>query len=141
MEVVADEVDEDSETMTLTLTNPVGARIADGTATGTIENTGHIPQAWIARFGRTVADQVLDAVDARLRAARTTGASVSLGGQTIGGAAPRAAPRADGQAIGASGANAAGTPAGEAASGSKAAFPLGAAADAEETARLKVLSD
>ena len=67
VEVVADEVDEDSETMTLTLTNPVGARIADGTATGTITNTGHIPQAWIARFGRTVADQVLDAVDARLQ--------------------------------------------------------------------------
>ena len=31
--------------MTLTLTNPVGARIADGEATGTIENTGPIPQA------------------------------------------------------------------------------------------------
>ena len=77
VEVLADEVDEGSETMTLTLSNPSGARIADGEAIGTIENSGHIPQAWIARFGRTVADQVLDAVDARLRAARTAGASVT----------------------------------------------------------------
>ncbi len=143
VEVVADEVDEDSETMTLTLTNPVGARIADGTATGTITNTGHIPQAWIARFGRTVADQVLDAVDARLRAARTAGASVSLGGQRIGGAAPKVDGQANGQAVAAAGPDSAGTSAGKAGPGpgSKPASLFGAAADAGETARLKALSD
>ena len=143
VEVVADEVDEDSETMTLTLTNPVGARIADGTATGTITNTGHIPQAWIARFGRTVADQVLDAVDARLRAARTAGASVSLGGQRIGGAAPKVDGQANGQAVAAAGPDSAGTSAGKAGPGpdSKPASAFGAAADAGETARLKALSD
>ncbi len=137
--VLADEHDEDSETMTLTLTNPVGARIADGEATGTIENTGPIPQAWTARFGRTVADQVLDAVDARLRAARAAGVSVSLGGQRLGGSAPRA----HGQAAPADGPNAAGTSAGEPGPGpdSKPASAFGAAADAGETARLKALSD
>ena len=135
--VLADQHDEGSETMTLTLTNPVGARIADGEATGTIENTGPIPQAWTARFGRTVADQVLDAVDARLRAARAAGVSVSLGGQRLGGAAPRA----HGQAAAADGPNAAGTSAGEPGPGSKPASLFGAAADAGETARLKALSD
>ena len=141
VEVLADEVDEGSETMTLTLANASGARIADGEATGTIENTGHIPKAWITRFGRTVADQVLDAVDARLRAARTAGASVSLAGQRIGGAAPQAASQTIGQANGMSGANAAGTPGGTAGPGSKPASLLGAAAEGEEAARLRTLSD
>ena len=35
-----------------------------------IPNTGPIPQAWIARFGRTVADQVLEAVQSRMTNAR-----------------------------------------------------------------------
>ena len=113
VDVLADEVDEDSETLTLTLTNPVGARIADGTATGTIENTGDIPKAWIGRFGRTVADQVLDAVDVRLRAARTGEVSISLAGQQIGGAGPETKPTS----------------------------PLGVVvADSEETAQLRALS-
>ena len=122
VDVLADEVDEDSETLTLTLTNPVGARIADGTATGTIENTGDIPKAWIGRFGRTVADQVLDAVDVRLRAARTDGVSIRLAGQQIGGA------------------ESAGTPAGEAGLETKPTSLGVAAADSEETARLRALS-
>ena len=139
VEVLADEVDEEAETMTLTLTNPAGARIADGAATGTIENTGAIPQAWIARFGRTVADQVLDAVDARLRAARTGGVSVSVAGQRFGGAAPRA----DGRAIGAPGPSSSATPGATADPGSvpNSAFPLGAAADAGEMVRLQALGD
>ena len=59
-------------------------RIGDGTATGTIVNEDPMPQAWIARFGRTLAEQVLDAVEGRMRAPRTAGAEVSLGGQRIG---------------------------------------------------------
>ena len=62
-----DSHDEGSETLTLTLSNASGAYLADGTATGTITNNDPIPKAWIARFGRTVADHVLDAVDERLR--------------------------------------------------------------------------
>ena len=81
--VLDDAHDEDSETMTLTLSNPVGARIADGTATGTIENTGPIPKAWIARFGRTVADQVLDAVGERMRGGSAASTRMTLGGREV----------------------------------------------------------
>ena len=89
VEVLDDDIDEGSETLTLTLTltNPVGARIADGTATGTIENSDPMPKAWIARFGRTVAEQVMGAVENRLEAARRPGVEVSLAGERIGGVA------------------------------------------------------
>ena len=60
--------------------------IANAEATGTITNSDHIPQAWLARFGRTVADQVIDAVDGRLGAARRPGVEATLAGQSIGGA-------------------------------------------------------
>ena len=83
--VLADEHDEDSETLTLKLTNPVGARIADGEAVGTIHNNGAIPKAWIARFGRTVAEQVLVAVEGRMRATPAPGVEVALAGERIGG--------------------------------------------------------
>ena len=82
--VLNDDHDEGSETLTLTLSSPFGAQIADGTATGTIVNTDPMPQAWLARFGRTVADQVLDAVEGRMAAARTAGTEVSLAGQQVG---------------------------------------------------------
>ena len=82
VEILDDLHDDGGETMTLTLTNPVGARIADGAATGTIENTGHIPKAWLARFGRTVADQVLDAVDERMRGGSAS-TRMTLGGREV----------------------------------------------------------
>ena len=85
--VLADEHDEDSETLTLRLANPVGARIADGEAVGTIRNNGAIPKAWIARFGRTVAEQVLVAVEGRMRATPAPGVEVALAGERIGGQA------------------------------------------------------
>ena len=75
--------DEGEETLTLTLSNATGAVIADGVATGTIENTDHMPQAWLARFGRTVTDQVLEAVEARLNAPRVEGARATLAGQAL----------------------------------------------------------
>ena len=82
VEILDDLHDDGGETMTLTLTNPVGARIADGAATGTITNTGHIPQAWLARFGRTVADQVLDAVGERMRGGSAS-TRMTLGGREV----------------------------------------------------------
>ena len=51
--VVKDSHDEGSESMTLTLYRASGASIGDDVATGTIVNTGPMPQAWIAQFGRT----------------------------------------------------------------------------------------
>ena len=82
--IVDDSHDDDGETFTLTLSNPSGAVIDDGTATGTIRNNDAMPRAWIARFGRTVAEQVIEAVESRMRASRTPGAEVSLGGERIG---------------------------------------------------------
>ena len=54
-------------------------------AYATIDNSGSIPQAWIARFGRTVAGQVIEAVEGRMRAAPAPGAEVALAGERIGG--------------------------------------------------------
>ena len=77
--------DEGSETLTLTLSNASGAVIkSDGaTATGTITNDDPIPQAWISRFGRTVAHQVLDAVDARMDSQPAPGLAMTLADQPV----------------------------------------------------------
>ena len=85
--VINDEHDDDGETLSLSLSQPFGATLADGTATGTIVNTDPMPQAWIARFGRTVAEQVLEAVESRMQAPRTAGVEVSLGERQVGGVA------------------------------------------------------
>ena len=86
VQVLDDDLDEWRETMKLWLSHPnvPEARISSWPATGTIDNTDRMPTAWIARFGRTVADQVLDAVDARMRAKPATGVEARLAGQRIG---------------------------------------------------------
>ena len=84
--VLDDVVDEGEETFTLRLSAASGAVIADGEATGTIVNSDPLSKAWMARFGRSVATHVLDAVGERLQG----GASqtwVRLGGYRIGGGA------------------------------------------------------
>ena len=63
--------------------------ISRGEATGTITNSDPIPAAWLARFGRTVADQVIDAVEGRMEAARAPGREVSLAGQRVGASGAR----------------------------------------------------
>ena len=84
--VLNDAVDEGSETLTLALSAPFGATLADGEATGTIVNTGPIPQAWITRFGRTVALQAVDAIGERLTGTNdSAGAHVVVGGVELGG--------------------------------------------------------
>ena len=81
--VLDDAHDEGSETLTLTLSNATGAYIEDGTATGTIKNTDHMPKAWLARFGRTVAEQVLDAVGARIEGRSPASTQLTLGGHQV----------------------------------------------------------
>ena len=54
-------------------------------ATGAPRITG---TAWMARFGRTVADQVLGSVEGRMSAPQTPGTEISLAGQRIGSADP-----------------------------------------------------
>ena len=90
--VLDDDIDEGSETMTLSLSNPSsGVALGDAEAVGTIGNTDLMPQAWLARFGRTVADRVIDAVTARLETAPTPGSEVRLAGQALGaGGSPEA---------------------------------------------------
>ena len=78
-----DAIDEGRETFTLRLSNAQGAHIEDGEATGTIVNTDNMPKAWTARFGRTVAVHVVDAVEGRLQGA--TDSWLQLGGHRLGG--------------------------------------------------------
>ena len=80
--VLNDAIDDGIETMTLTLSNASNARIADGSATGTIENSDPLQQAWIARFGRTVASDVVDGITDRLSTARS-GSEVRIAGVTL----------------------------------------------------------
>ena len=87
--VLDDSEDEGEETLTLTLSNAVGARIADGEATGTIRNTDAMPKAWLGRFGRTVTEQVLEAVEGRLAASRAPGVEVTVAGARMGGSGAR----------------------------------------------------
>ena len=90
--VLDDAHDEGSETLTLTLSNASGAHIEDGSATGTINNTDHMPLAWMVRFGRTVGSQVVDALGQRLDGA--TASHVTVGGIPLTGA-PGAVPEAE----------------------------------------------
>ena len=77
-----DAIDDGGETMTVTLSNAANARIADGTATGTIENSDPLQQAWIARFGRTVAADVVDGITERLES-RGAHSEVRIAGRTL----------------------------------------------------------
>ena len=79
--VLDDARDEGEETLTLRLRNAVGARIADAEATGTIENDDRMPAAWLARFGRTVAAQTVEAMGERFASA--PGSRVSVGGVSL----------------------------------------------------------
>ena len=83
VQVLNDAINEGDETMTMTLSNPTGARIGNATATGTIENTDPMPKAWLARFGRTAATHVVDALEARLQGGPAQ-SYVRLGGHRIG---------------------------------------------------------
>ena len=82
--VLDDGHDEGKETFTLNLSNARGARILDGEARGMIRDSDRMPQAWLARFGRTIAEQVVTGVESRLKAPRKAGVEVVLGGQTVG---------------------------------------------------------
>ena len=59
------------------------AGIADGVAVGTIENDDPLPAAYLARFGRTVAEQALDGIAGRMSASRTPGMQGTVAGQSL----------------------------------------------------------
>ena len=85
--VLEDAHDEGAETLTLKLSSPFGAQLSDAQAVGTIINTDPLPKAWLARFGRTVANHVVEAVRGRMSSA--PGHSRRL---TLGGADPKEPP-------------------------------------------------
>ena len=103
-----DSHDEGAETFEVVLSNARGAVIGDGVAVGTIVNDDPMPAAFLARFGRTVAEQALDGIAGRMAAPRTAGMQGAIAGQAVGfgptdsgqpaaGATPGAAP-ANGEA-------------------------------------------
>ncbi len=107
--VLDDSHDEEPETFEVVLSDARGAAIGDGVAVGTIVNDDPMPAAWLARFGRTVAEQALDGIAGRMSADRTPGMQGSIAGQALSfdpaandnpgsrGAAPGHAP--DGAAV------------------------------------------
>ena len=91
--VLDDAHDEGTETLTLTLSNARGALLDDATATGRIINTDPMPAAWLARFGRTGATQVLGLLDARFDEARAPASQLTLGGRPVNLSGLRGAPQ------------------------------------------------
>ena len=82
--VYNDNHDEDPETFEVALSNPTGGTaIGDGVAVGTIVNDDPMPAAWLARFGRTAAEQALDGIAGRIAASRTAGMQGSIAGQAL----------------------------------------------------------
>ncbi len=86
--IADDNHDEDAETFELVLSAADGARIGDGVAVGTIVNDDPMPAAWLARFGRTVAEQALDGIAGRMSAPRTPGMQGAIAGQALSFGAP-----------------------------------------------------
>ena len=89
--IVDDSVPDSGETVVATISN---ARLCDNasrgivlsraSATGTIQNDDPMLRAWLARFGRTVAEQTVDAVESRIRAVPRPGVDLTVAGQRIG---------------------------------------------------------
>ena len=98
--VLDDAVDEAEERFGLRLSNPVNAVLGDAEAVGTIvAGRDGLPKAWLARFGRTAAGHVLDAVGERLRSTRgTVRAEIAANGLEVTVAGRRLGPTLDGAA-------------------------------------------
>ena len=81
--ILDDAHDEGKERFTLLLSNPSGARIADGKATGTIRNEDPLQRDWLARFGRAAASDAIAAVTARFETPRGAGSHLTFAGQRL----------------------------------------------------------
>ncbi len=57
--------------------------LGEARGTVTIENSDPLPGAWLARFGRAVAEQALDGITARMAADRTPGMQGTIAGQSL----------------------------------------------------------
>ena len=75
--------DEGEETFEVVLSRAEGAVITDAVGVGTITNSDPLPAAYLARFGRTVAEQALKGIAGRLSAPRTPGVQGTLAGRAL----------------------------------------------------------
>ena len=79
--ILDDDIDEDDEQFTVKIeAYRDGATSSNSTATGTITNSDPMPRAWAVRFGRTVAEQVLSAIESRMETPSAPGMTVNLSG-------------------------------------------------------------
>ncbi len=86
MELIDDVLDEGDEQFLLNLSEPVNVRLAAEvvSAVGTIkDDDAAVTVAWLARFGRTVTQQVLEAVGERTQGGSALGSQVSLAGHRV----------------------------------------------------------
>ena len=89
-----DSHDDGGETFEVYVSWSDGVPIADGVGVGTITNADPLPAAYLARFGRTVAEAALDGIAGRMAAPRTPGMQGSIAGQALG-----FGPTASGEAV------------------------------------------
>ena len=94
--ILDDTIDDGGETVEVRISDAESCDDASKTiaigraeATGTIVNSDPIPAAWLGRFGRSVADQVIDAVEVRMGAAGAPGAEANLAGRRLGASGAR----------------------------------------------------
>ena len=86
-----DHHDEDPETFEAVLSNATnGAVIGDGVGIGTITNSDLMPAAWLGRFGRTVSQQVVAALQGRFAANPQTGLNLTVAGEALTSTPPLA---------------------------------------------------
>ena len=90
LQVHDDHHDEGEETMELVLSEALSARIDDGVGVGTILNSDPMPRAWLTRFGRTVSQHVVDALQGRFAAKPQTGLSLTVAGEALSSTTPLA---------------------------------------------------
>ena len=83
VDIIDDEHNEGSESFTVTLSNPSSGDLTDASATGTITNHDALPNALVARFGRTAAVHVVEQVQERIEAPRETGFEAQLAGRQL----------------------------------------------------------
>ena len=80
---LADIIEEPTEHFNVHLSNPVNSTLDNETATGTIFNVQTSTKKWIARFGRTVAEQLLDSIDSRIQYNGTQGIEGTFAGASF----------------------------------------------------------
>ena len=90
VDLIGDWHDEGDETFSLVLSDASGARIADGVGVGTIVNDGPLQREWLSRFGRTVAGQMVEALEGRLAMGADAPSHLTVAGQhlDLSGASP-----------------------------------------------------